>query len=517
MRRMNPAFPIRYPQNLYRNLSGLCRRGLMTPSYLSSLITYAILPAKMMVPKNQPLQNDQKNHCTKDSLRQRSRHVINDDELFDNFYQPILKTHTLEASFDGGVETLTARHKERYVGVRPYVVHFCGNAQDAMTIYTAHSVAKSKKNHIFWNYPGVGGSKDSGSTIEDLIEAGYQQVKRVLNQNVPADKITLSGLSLGGGVAAQVARRLHEEGHLVHLTIDRSFANLRSVVPALLTNHQQYEEHKKMAPLLTSCLAFSLSGIALGTTFAGLIASIGLVSANAIAALGFAIAYLMRAIGFIVQTLVSLLGEIIAFPISLFSRDAGQAIKDFFDDLGESLSYAVNYASSIVHECIATIAWLVETGVNLLSSIIGGGIATMGAVAGTMLGLVVGGFLSLQLVWTDQPVAVPMTPAFGAVLFSSCCEMNSVHAIGKILKEDMKAKHANKPEPQIEVINTMDDNIIWPEASLNTGLGFKPGVIPAVNERQRLFNRITSFWYRFGGHGGVAEELVEQGIGLKFD
>lgn len=242
-------------------------------------------------------------------------------------------------------------------------------------------------------------------------------------KHIPADQITLHEVSLGGGVAAQVARRLHEEGHVVHLEIDRSFSSLAAAVTEII------KAAGLNGPLSTSVIAFSVSGLALGVMTAGLVASIGLALAS-------------------------------LTP--------------------------------------AAIAPYIDTTINILGSIIGASIALAGLIIGAAVGCALGTLLALQYLWTDEPVTLPMAPAFSALLNAACCEMDSVHAI-----------HHLNPNASIEVINSMDDEIIHVPASLNVGLGFEPGKAPREDENSALKQNIHSLWYKHGGHNYTPSDLMK--------
>jgi pimeloyl-ACP methyl ester carboxylesterase len=512
MRKINQNFPITYPSSLYESLVNLGKRGLMTPSYISPLIMSALLPSTVIVERNNPLQN-YNSQCTKDSILKRTCEMHDNIGLFNQHYQHVTNTHTLEKVTIEGLESLRAQMKQQPANGAPYEIYFCGNAQDAMPIFTASAriAAEPQKNHLFWNYPGVGFSRGSTDSPDDLIKAGYQQVKFLLGEGIPANKITLYGFSMGGGVAAQVARQLHKEGLMVHLTIDRSFANLASVGSECIKAFLAEPEYTHIAPLCTSILACGVAVFSLGTTFAGLVATTGLLTDNAITTVGLMVAYFVRAMGIFMQAFVSLIGEIIAFPFSLFSQKVSNDIKEWFDRMGESLSYGANFISQGIYEAIATIAWVIDCSVNFIGSLAGGAIALAGFLGGCLLGLITGAVLSLQLCWTDKPVTMPMSPAFSAGLYSSCCELNSVNAIRDIVAIDTLPKHQDKAPAEIQVINTLDDEVIRVNASLNKGLNFKPGVVPNNEERQPLRNKVTSFWYRNGGHGGHASNPIHPG------
>ncbi|MDF1683597.1 MAG: hypothetical protein P1U36_02970 [Legionellaceae bacterium] len=312
-------------------------------------------------------------------------------------------------------------------------IFFCGNGQDAQDKFHEQAQARRKSsNHsthyTYWNYPGVARSTGAANSTDDLVEAGYKQVKRLLNDNISADKITLYGHSLGGGVAAQVAKRLHKEGYLVHLTIDRSFSRVASVIPEVFAElNRKYLWLTLIMPIIT----LSISGLALGVVTAGLIASIGAVLAS------------------------------LTTPM---------------------------------------ITPYINNAFNLAGSIAGAAIGLSALIIGAIVGVALGVLISIQHIWTDKPYTPPMTPAFSALLQAARCDMDSVNAVRHIILEDSKLEHANKTPPKIEVINTVDDNVIYKAASLNEALGFKPGEVDKNDEDRQLQGKITSFWYRKGGH-----------------
>ena len=121
----------------------------------------------------------------------------------------------------------------------------------------------------------------------------------------------------------------------------------------------------------------------------------------------------------------------------------------------------------------------------------------------------------VQYLWTNNPLTVPMTPAFSVALFSTCCEMDSVKAIHRMLDK-------NNNSSTINVTNTVDDKVILPAASLNVGLGFEPGQAPRDDESCASKQNINAFWYKDGGHNGELRNLMsensgaEQGLGVNF-
>ncbi|GEM_PF-1152755 len=505
-KKINQEFPIQFPVDIYEAFSGLAERGLMTPTYLSSLVMSAVLPAKLTVEKKKPLVNDEQGICTARSWFVRSNleeYPFNDFKT--NYYDKMAKTHTLASLSVEGLETLEAKQKQPNPN-QQYEIFCCGNGQDAMYFYTAYNriITEPNKNYIFWNYPGVGSSKGGAHSTHPLFKAGYQQAKRLIDQGIPAHNITLHGISLGGGVATHVARQLHEEGHLVHLEIDRSFARLALVIPESLKRSMINEYTSKQssyAPLITSTVALALSGVALGTTFAGFVSSVGLVTASATAAVGYIGAVCIQAVGLLLQKIMTVIGEMIAFPLSFISKSISDNIKSLFNNMGYCLAYPFNLAAFAINETFSTLASFIDNAVNLISSIVGGAIAVGGLVAGSLAGLVFGALLSIQLLWTDKPLTMPMTFAFSAALYSLCCEMDSVSEMHRLLNADSKPENITKEQPKISVTNVIDDKVIDVAASLSIGLGLKPGK-PSDDENRPLKEKITSFWYRSGGHNG---------------
>ncbi len=512
-REINQEFPIQFQMNMYQALASLYERGLMTPTYLSSLIMLLILPAKFIVEKKKPLDNDEKGFCTAESWFQRSdfqeyqRYVFMED-----YYGFLSETHTFASLSVDGLETLEAKQRQ-LSSEQPYEIFCCGNGQDAMHIDTICNriVTNSNRNFIFWNYPGVGSSRGESQSAHDLFKAGYQQAMRLINQGIPPQNITLHGFSLGGGVATHVARQLHEEGYLVNLEIDRSFARVASVIPANLEKNIMINQHKCYAPLISSTIALALSGVALGATFAGFVASTGLVTASASAAISYISAFCIRALGFMLQEIMIVIGEMIAFPFSFFSKSISDDIKSLFNNIGYCLAYPFNLTAFAINQIGSIIALFIDNAVNGIGSILGGIMAIGGLVVGSLVGLVCGALLSIQLLWTDEPLSMPLTFAFSAALYALCCEMDSVNEMHRLLKADNKPENAEKEQPKISVTNVINDEVIDVAASLNIGLGLKPGK-PSNDNIQPLKEKISSFWYRDGGHCGELKEPIDPNL-----
>lgn len=109
-----------------------------------------------------------------------------------------------------------------------YIVKYNGNGmhyQDRLEEFV-RDANKLQSNIIGFNYRGVGNSVKQPETIQDLITDGIAQVQRLIDSGVDSKKITLDGISLGGGVATMVAHYFHKNNQPVYLWNDRSFASL---------------------------------------------------------------------------------------------------------------------------------------------------------------------------------------------------------------------------------------------------------------------------------------------------
>lgn len=512
-KKSNQEFPIRFPMDMYHALTGLAERGLMSSTYLSALVMRGVLPAKLIVEKNKPLANDEQGQCTVESMFERADFKKLELTSFENeYYIPMVETHTLVSLSVDGLETLEAKLKQPNEN-QQYEIFYPGNGQDGMYYKRIYNriMTEPNKNYIYWNYPGVGCSKDGASSAHDLFKAGYQQAKRLIDKGILAKNITLHGFSLGGGVATHVARKLHEEGDLVNLEVDRSFRSLSSVIPLEI---KQNLKHSSYAPLISSTIALAFSGLTLGTTFAGFVSSLGLFTASATADIGYIGAFCIKAVGFFLQDIMTVIGEMIASPFSFFSPSISDEIKSLFNNIGYYLSYPFNLTAFAINEIFSTMASFIDNAVNLIGSIVGGVIAVVGLVGGSVAGLIFGALFSIQLLWTDKPSMMPMTPAFSAAFYSLCCEMNSVSEMHRLLNVDNKPENSTTEQPKISVTNVLNDEMINVAASLSIGLGLNPG--KASDENRPLKEKITSFWYLYGGHNGELAGPIDDELNFSF-
>lgn len=481
----------------YHSLLDLMERGFMTPSFLSTFIMYLVLPAKFI--KHEP----SKTNSDAEKISAWKQKYIDSSKTS---FKSVMYWHIDDLEFKfklsflpGECETL---HMMSKIPDSRYVIYYPGNAQDAMNpdfIYHFLQWRGGYSNYIFWNYPGTGLSKSWTNSVDDLFNAGYQQVKNLMSRGVAAENITLYGFSLGGGVATHVARRLHEENHPVNLVVERSFS-IFSYVPNTIFNHltpPAFEDVTRLRRrvLLSAIISFALTGIALGTTIAGLMSSVGLLIANVIDAVGIVADFSLYLIGLIIQVITCAIGEIFAYPVYFLSDDMSHGIRSAFKQIGSILSSPLLNVGAVIQEFFSDLASLVDGILFFMSGLVGGMIGLAGLIGGVLTGFIIGAVLMIQEFWTDNPVTISLTPAMMALAYSACFEINSVYQMQRLLQARERLDH----QSSIQVINTLDDIIIKPQVSLNAGLALKLGQNDRVNEIQYK-HPIESIWYQSGGH-----------------
>jgi hypothetical protein len=258
-----------------------------------------------------------------------------------------------------------------------HCVFFAGNGLDINNCYDTQTIPgvvqeENSTTYHYWNYPGVGRSQGESNHTEDLVNAGYQRVQDLLKQDIKPENITLYGLSLGGGVAARVARMLHDEGKPVNLIIDNSFASISAFMPAQL--HANLRASRAY-PLITSVLACSTLGIAFG-----------LLLANTIYALGMLLAQLTACI-----------------PC-----------------LPDSIPTGIN-----------TIFDVLASAVGGLIAVLG---VLAGAVTGLILGALLSVQIPFTRNTEHTPYTLPMEPAVRALLHTTVGELNSCYEVQQIMR-----------------------------------------------------------------------------------
>jgi hypothetical protein len=317
---------------------------------------------------------------------------------------------------------------------KEYQIFFCGNGQNAMHIYSSYNAIKNNPNinHILFNYPGVNHSDAPLTSTHDILESGYTQAMHLINKGVQAQNITLHGHSLGGSVALYAARKLYDKGYHVKLKIDRSFATISSVIPENIQLTLNTQKPIKKS-MISSGVTCALYGLTLGINIATIILNLG-----------------------------KLISSIVCLP---------------------------NYLIMSKNGPLEIIGKFIETSFNVIGSFIGGIIAVAGLITGGMLGMLLGILLSVQSLWTKTPYLLDMNFAAHLLCLSAFCEIDSIQQMNQLLEH-------NPNHNDIELINTINDEIIPIKSSLSYNLGF----LPSENKPHKNHQRLSCQWYSRGGH-----------------
>lgn len=507
----------------------LGQRGLLTPSFLSSLMMHIVLPAKDLVKKGYVVETTPDGNVTDETLKNwiarfrdleaivkeemRAKKEANPKVLFSetyvekrveakiqdwkNWLNSVCRTHSLKVFKVHGIETISITPRDTF---RPDIeVFFCGSGQDALWksgISRSLEEVHQNKQCIYWNYPGIGCSEGDVASEDDLFDAGLQQVKRLLDSGIPASKITLHGLSLGGSVAVDVALKLHQQGYPVNLEVEQSFSDIALVMPAEIK--EALKEHKAYLPFVSTTASTIMLGLSLGTTVSGLISTAGLAVASASTVIGYCIATMIHTLGLILSFAISGLGQVVAF---FFPEKTQEKIILLFDQCASVISYIFNCSAHEVADMLTALGEVIHLGIDLIGSIVGGTVAIGGVLSGLFMGLAIGSLLSIQNLWTNEPLCMPMVPAFNLALASICCNINSAKKVKQLL--DYTEKHATS----VTISHSTQDIVIPVEAALNTGLGMHPG------KKNPHHGKIKSIWYSEGEHGeDLSSPIPEEDI-----
>ena len=462
------------PTDLLRQLIALTQTNSFSPTYLSKLIFFIILPATLIFSKDNQRDNASSRF----------------------FYALLSENHVVNRGLDDGIETLELTPiREPHALESQYTVYFAGNGMDAVDPgHANHTIGfEGVRHHLFWNYPGVGGSSASLLSSQDLFAACVQQVKRLMARGVQPRQITLRGFSLGGGVAAEVARRLHQEGHRVNFKIEQSFARIAGVLPAYLQGALQH--YPQWAPLITSLITTALWGLTLGISTAAIMASLSLALCSAFASVMYLVTALIQLATLTLQQLSHAVGFYMTYPLHLISHNALDVLQNTFGYVADELFWSMYVATFKLNQALNALASCLHVALQFAVSVLGGSIALGGLVMGCVVGLLLGGLLSMQLLVTDSPYVLPTQKAFSAALTSACCEMDSVAALNDVLAcDDESMRHV-----RIQVHNILHDPVIPATAALNSGLGFYASH-PKRSQYPRANAHVESFWYHGGGH-----------------
>lgn len=117
-------------------------------------------------------------------------------------------------------------------GYDSYVIYFGGVSylwQSYFDILNQlHTTLKS--NVLAYNYRGCADDAPVDPTEEQILADGVKLVEKLLQEGIPAKKITFWGRSLGGGISICLAAMLAKRGIVVNAINERSFRSLSWVV-----------------------------------------------------------------------------------------------------------------------------------------------------------------------------------------------------------------------------------------------------------------------------------------------
>ena len=197
---------------------------LLVNHFAGEKLGATIVPAS--VKGDQLAEDDNTAKANKELLALPSKHI--------HCKQVIINTHD-QASLDT-VELEYIGAQKKHPKARQYIINFAGNGQryeDNLEEMAADAKAFAKDmgpcTVIGFNYRGVGKSIGKPRAANDLVVDGIAQVQHLLAQGVNPENITLKGHSLGGGVAALVAKHFHSHDKKVNLFDGRSFSTMTNV------------------------------------------------------------------------------------------------------------------------------------------------------------------------------------------------------------------------------------------------------------------------------------------------
>lgn len=431
-------------------------RGGMTPSVFTRLAMLMLLPATFVLNKVDSIHADAICELKKGRFgdpkkqnawlfRQYEEVDPDIDEIFSSRYNAlqrqglldkynsIVSTHHLETSSSDICEGLSLVSK---VQSSDHKIHFPGNSEDALMLSRIHGVlhANPGLNHFFWNYPGVAGSSGTAACFQDLVDAGYKETKTYIERHpeIKAQDITLHGFSLGGAVAAHVARRLYDENYPVKLVIDRSFASITDVLTSPL-EVGQIESASWKHLWLHNVATSILFGVLIGSLPASIIATASIIMTAPIA--------------LVTQRLASLVQSTNS---KYLQNEKIETIAHHINDFGDIAS------------------WLLREAMNYITFILTAALAIAGVLFfGLIFGGIIGGILAYTQDKSKDPVLFPCRPVVALVLYSLCCNVDSTAQIKHIMSAFSKDTDPNN----LYISNSTHDQIIRYHASLLRGLG----------------------------------------------
>ena len=218
-------------------------------------------------------------------------------------------------------------------------------------------------------------------------------------------------------------------------------------------------------------------------------ASLSLALCSAFASVTYLVTVLIQLVTLSVQQFSHAVGFYMTYPLYLISHNALDVLQNTFGYVADELIWSMYVATFKLNQGLNTLASCLHVAIHCAVSVLGGSIALGGLVMGFVVGLLLGGLLSMQLLVTDRPYLLPTQKAFSAALTSACCEMDSVAALNDVLAcDDESMRHV-----RIQVHNILHDPVIPATAALNSGLGFYASH-PKRSQNPRAHAHVESFW-----------------------
>lgn len=465
-----------FSENLYKRINNLIFwYDGFHPTILSTLGLNLVLISRLIVTSRKPY-NSTKEYISKSSLIQNNK---GPSKTWNDYYKSLQNVFDFHYSYENGIEKLILEHKQQknlHNDQKRYSFYSCANNQDGLHPYTIYGVIGDLDNlkcnqssYIFWNYPGVGASKNFAKSTNNIFEIAYREIKKLISKNIKAENITLEGLSFGGGISSEVAKLLYHEGSFVNLHIYQSFGVLSKVSSYIIQNlphirknllhdieddqYDIYEQtyNKYFSPLLAPALSAGVIGAGFINYLTGFISTLLLTSEIIIIGLPFvATAILLNVFLVCLQSAAYLIGVM----LSPFTGNIGKPIFDFVENISD-IRKIINAA------LIETASMLITTCYDyfidpLISFALG--MASLGL---TLVFGLVGGLIGccslIQLFYREDPIALVSDATIGFFIRSSACEIKSEENIIDILHMDLPEN-----DSRITIHHALEGDLIIP-------------------------------------------------------
>lgn len=173
--------------------------------------------------------------------QERAQHAIAEEEILrvEDVFNVQVEHITVETHDHALLDTVQITPRLPGEEVDYCVIKFNGNGgfyQD-MFQQMAEDAVRLQSIIVGFNYRNVNLSEKAPLQFIDLQTDGIAQLNRVLDLRIPANHITLDGVSLGGSVATSTAAFAHGFQNQVYLFNDRSFSTLTKAAVGILAPH----------------------------------------------------------------------------------------------------------------------------------------------------------------------------------------------------------------------------------------------------------------------------------------